>query len=168
MGTNYYRIVSEKEMESRRKKLLERIKKLQMTPKDIESGFISSYENDELGFYSYETYSPWDYFLKETSVHLGKRSMGWKFAWNHNNWKYYKNRSELIHFIFTGRVVDEYGQEFLPEDFFKMAVDWCEDGKTNDSYLKDLLDRGETVLYPEHYNDIIVDGLRFMNTVNFS
>ena len=30
----------------------------------------------------WEWFSPWDIFIQGTNIHLGKRSMGWKFCWN--------------------------------------------------------------------------------------
>ena len=169
MGTNYYRVPSEEDMELRRDRLIERIKRLKMTPGNIENNFSREYGNDNLGFFSFDSYSPWDEFLENTSIHLGKKSSGWQFTWNHNNWKYYNDMNSILKFLRKGRVVDEYGVEFLPDEFFEMAINWCPDGWTNERYFKEeLIAKGKKPLFPEHYVDIIVDGLRFMNTTDFS
>lgn len=169
MGTNYYRVPSPKEMEIKRRKLIEKVAKMEISPCAIERGFSKEYGTDKLGFHSFDSYTPWDEFSEDTCVHLGKRSGGWQFAWNHNDWKYYRNKLELFEFIREGRVVDEYGTEIAPEDFLEMAINWCPDGFTNEKYMKEeLIAKGKKPLYPEHYVDIIVDGLRFMNTVEFS
>ncbi len=88
MGTNYYRIPTQLEMEERKAELIKDIADLDW---DMESA--------------------WDRFTKGTSIHLGKRSAGWKFCWNFHNNKYYSNKEELIQFVLSGRVVNEYGDK---------------------------------------------------------
>jgi len=68
--------------------------------------------------------------LIDIKVHLGKSSSGWKFLWNFNDNKYYSTKNELIQFVLSGRVIDEYGDEIYPQDFLEMAflgenlMDW--------------------------------------------
>jgi hypothetical protein len=169
MGTNFYRVPTVEEMQVRREKLLDRVQRMKLTPGNIERRFASERGTDHTGFHSFDQYSPWDDFLEHTSVHLGKRSGGWQFAWNHNNWYYYAGKESLIDFVEKGRVVDEYGEEFSPKDFIEMAFNWCPNGWTNESYLKEeLIAHNKKPLYPDNYVDIWVDGLRFMNTTEFS
>jgi hypothetical protein len=167
MGTNYYRVPSKEEMEKRKEKLLDRIARLKMEPVDIERKFeVSSFYTDHEGF---EIKNPWDDFLIDTSVHLGKRSGGWTFTWNHNSWKYYSDKESLFNFIKSGRVVDEYGDEQSPEEFIKMALEWCVDGWTSERYLQEeLIAKGRKPLFPEHYVDIHLDGLKFSTSTDFS
>jgi len=77
----------------------------------------------------------------EKKTHLGKRSAGWKFLWNFHNDKYYSNKEELLNFIRSGKVIDEYGKKHDTEEFLKMALEWGEpDGQvSNDDIIKDGL-----------------------------
>jgi hypothetical protein len=102
MGTNYYRIPSVEEMKKRKQELIATIEK--------ENNFIIQ--------------SIWDIFTEDSNIHLGKRSSGWKFLWNFNDKKFYSNKEELLNFIRTGRVVDEYGNEMDVEEFITMALVW--------------------------------------------
>jgi hypothetical protein len=120
MGTNYYRIPTEQEMEERRARLAKRIQELEMTPSNIERRFstIPTHDSD----YVWEHESPWDEFTNETAIHLGKRSSGWKFCWNFNGERYYTNKETLLKFIKSGRVVDEYGTELEADEFIQIAM----------------------------------------------
>src|SRR6056300_1278831 len=122
MGTNYYRIPSDKEMEDRKERLQVRLIGLKLTPDLIESGF-RYIENSEL---AWDGLSPWDEFTEDTVVHLGKRSSGWKFCWNFHDGEYYSTKQELLDFIRSGRVVDEYGVAEPVDEFIQMALTWCE------------------------------------------
>ena len=169
MSTNYYRVPCAEEMEKRREKLLNRIQRMELSPENIERRFAIERGTDHNGFHSFDHFSPWDDFLEHTSVHLGKRSGGWKFSWNHNNWCYYRGKETLLEFIRSGRVVNEYGDEQNVEEFIEMALNWCLDGWDSKRYfLEELVAKNKKPLYPEHYEDIWVDGLRFMNTTEFS
>ena len=163
MGTNYYRVPTVEELEQRREKLQERISRMNLSDAGrVERGFPIDNDN-------WDTHNPWTEFVEGMSVHLGKRSGGWQFAWNHQNWKYYSTKEDLFNFIKSGRVVNEYGDEIAPDEFIKMALNWCTDGWTNERYLKEeLIAKGKKPLYTEHYVDIIVEDLRFMNTTEFS
>jgi hypothetical protein len=161
MGTNYYRIPTVEEMESKKKVLIKQISDMDLTPSNIERGF--RFEKED----SWDSESPWDVFLEDTNIHLGKRSGGWKFCWNFHNDKYYKNKEELLNFIRSGRVVDEYGDEQNVEEFITMALDWEQpDGWTTESYYREN---------PSHsswdvtkYFDRFVDGLRISSSTEFS
>jgi hypothetical protein len=115
----------------------------------------------------WDAISLWSEFLEGTSIHLGKRSGGWKFLWNWNNGKYYKTKEELFEFIRDGRVVDEYGQQIDVEEFITMALDWGkEDGWDSETYYKD---------HPEHRthwssekHEEYIDGLRVSTSTDFS
>jgi len=169
MGTNFYRIPTHAEMLERKNKLQERIDKLDVSPGTIERGF-HTLENGES---SWEYHSPWSEFITDTSIHLGKRSMGWKFCWNFNSDKYYTNKEELLTFIRSGRVVDEYGVEQEVEEFIQMALSWGEpDGFIyNQDYLNHMKKEGYYRDYaydPSKYFDLIVDGLRVSTSTEFS
>lgn len=169
MGTNYYRIPTVSEMEAKKKKLQDRVEELDLSSGTIERGFCTL-ENSES---SWEYHSPWSEFIDGTSIHLGKRSMGWKFCWNFNKEKYYKNKEELLSFIRSGRVVDEYGDEQDIEEFIEMALNWGEpDGFIyGQAYLDHMKKEGYHRDYGydhEKYFDIIIDGLRVSTSTDFS
>jgi len=165
MGTNYYRIPTEQEMEERKARLAKRIQELEMTPSNIERRFstIPTHDSD----YVWEHESPWDEFCDQTLIHLGKRSSGWKFCWNFNGERYYTNKETLLKFIKSGRVVDEYGTEFEADEFIQMAMEWGQpDGLVADeAYMRDK----------EHYlgnnwksyADREIDGLRVSSSTEF-
>ena len=162
MGTNYYRIPTQLEMEERKAKLIKDIADLDISPLNIESGF-RQYKSED----SWETESSWDMFIEGTSIHLGKRSSGWKFCWNFHKNKYYSNKEELIQFVLSGRVVDEYGDEIDPQQFLDMAFDWGQpDGLITDyNYIRE---NHRWMSNPQDYVDKIIDGLRVSTSTEFS
>jgi len=169
LGTNFYRIPRREELSTAKEKLKKMIDRIDINcPDQVKNHFRIEIDIDHLGFYSFDHYSPWDIFVENISVHIGKRSSGWKFSWNHNNWKYYDGKETLLSFIREGRVVDEYGMEIEPDEFIEMAHNWCPDGLDSMSYYAKLREEGKNPLYPDHYVDIIRDDLRFMNTTEFS
>lgn len=159
MGTNYYRIPSVEEMEQRKTKLIEAIKDLELSPSMIESRFA----NIERGF---DRYSAWDEFTENTSIHLGKRSGGWKFLWDFNDKKYYTNREELFQFIRSGRIVDEYGTEMDVEEFITMALEWGQpDGLDGAKYRRE---HPRQYSYDFEKKEEYIDGLRVAPYTDFS
>jgi hypothetical protein len=166
MGTNYYRIPTESEMEERRDRLRTRLIGLKMTPDLIADRFryIDGGLDDEV----FGGITPWDEFLSDTRVHLGKRSMGWKFCWNFHDNKYYSNKQQLIDFIRSGRIVDEYGAEESPQEFLDMAFNWGEpDGLTVDTEYYKNNERSSLFNDPKYY-DKEIDGLRVSSSTDFS
>jgi hypothetical protein len=112
--------------------------------------------------------TPWDEFVDDLSVHLGKRSSGWKFLWNFHDNAHYTNKEELLDYVRTGRIVDEYGMEIDPEEFLKMALEWGQpDGAVfNEEYEKKKPNIGRFFHGPEHY-DLDIDGLRVSKSTDF-
>ena len=165
MGTNYRRIPKSKEIRDRHTKLTERVSKLDIwSPGDAQSGFNTIGDG-------WERMTPWDEFMEDMVVHLGKRSVGWKFLWNFNNNKYYTNKDELLKFIRGGRVINEYGELQDNEEFIKMALEWGQpDGLVVDAdYDKVMFDKygSRHTSYISHY-DKDVDGLRVSSSTEFS
>ena len=114
--------------------------------------------------------NPWETFMDKINIHLGKRSMGWKFCWNFHDNKYYSNKEELLNFIRSGRVIDEYGDEIEVEEFIEMVLSWGEpDGAIYDKeYRKKQWDKGTvTFLHSESYDDKVIDGLRVSSSTDF-
>jgi hypothetical protein len=164
MGTNYYRIPTVDEMESKKEKLIKHIEDLILTPFNIERGF-RVIQVDE-----WSSESPWDSFIEDTNIHLGKRSSGWKFCWNFHNNKYYSDKEELLSFIRSGRVVDEYGEEQDVNEFILMSLNWGEpDGLVvNEEYRRKQRTNGMGSFFdrPE-YDDLIINGLRVSTSTDF-
>ena len=73
------------------------------------------------------------------SIHIGKRSCGWKFLWNANDFKYFKpTKDSFERFLKSGLIFDEYGQEFSYEEFIENEVGKSLDqGYDYESYHKD-------------------------------
>jgi len=164
MGTNYYAIPTEDEMRARKSQLLYDIENIEMTPHNIERHFRKEKEN------SFDSESPWDKFIDGLTIHLGKRSGGWKFCWNFHDNKYYSNKEELLEFIRRGRVIDEYGEEQDVEEFIKMALEWGQpDGLiVDEQYRKKQRMQGIGDFYLDaKYDDQIIDGLRVSSATEF-
>ena len=165
MGTNYYRIPTVSEIEERKNRLQSRIETMPITPDVIENnfGYIDNPDNE------WGKLSPWDEFIEGTSIHLGKRSTGWKFCWNFHNNNHYSNKEELIKFVLSGRVVDEYGTELEPQEFLDMAFAWGEpDGLVANKEFFEKNERMIRMSNSSDYYDKIIDGLRVSSSTEFS
>lgn len=167
MGTNYYRVPKSSEVVKRSQTLKSAIEDLDLwSAKEAKNEFRSI----PSGISEYLMLSPWDEFKNELSVHLGKRSGGWKFCWNFNGNKYYSNKKELLKFINSGRVIDEYGMEISSKEFIQMALEWCPDGVVFDAeYVKKMQKKFPKYMAfgPEYY-DLEIDGLRVSKSSDFS
>ena len=146
MGTNYYRIP---------------------TASEVERGFRYIETDSDLPYL--DIANPWDEFIEGTSIHLGKRSGGWKFCWNFHKEKYYKDKESLLNFIRSGRVVDEYGEEMNVEEFITMALEWGQpNGLVADKEYFDRTAHHRWMSNPSDYYDKEVDGLRVSSSTEFS
>ncbi len=164
MSTNYYRIPTVEEMENKKSKLIRSVTNLDISPSNIECGFRVPID-DQWG-----SESAWDTFIDGTNIHLGKRSSGWKFCWNFHDNKYYSNKEELLKFIRSGRVVDEYGEEQEVEEFIEMALSWGEPGGlvADKEYRKKQRLNGMGSFFDNpKYDDKIIDGLRVSSSTDF-
>lgn len=164
MGTNYYRIPTVDEMEERKARLARRVAELEMTPSNIEHNF-NTIPTDS----PWEHNNPWTEFMDDTSIHLGKRSSGWKFCWNFHKERYYHNLKTLYEFVLSGRVVNEYGEEIDSAEFMEMALEWGQpDGLIGDKEYFDRTAHHRWMSNPENYYDKIIDGLRVSSSTEFS
>ena len=151
-------------MEDRRDRLRVRLIGLKMTPDLIADSF--RYIDDPEDEWS--PMNPWDEFIEGSNIHLGKRSMGWKFCWNFHDNKYYSDKQQLIDFIRSGRIVDEYGAEESPQEFLDMAFSWGEpEGLTVDAEYYKNNERSSMFNDPKYY-DKEIDGLRVSSSTDFS
>jgi hypothetical protein len=164
MGTNYYRIPTVDEMEERKARLARRVTELEMTPSNIEHNF-NTIPTDS----PWEHNNPWNEFVEDTNIHLGKRSSGWKFCWNFHKDQYYHDLKTLYEFVLSGRVVNEYGEELDSSEFMEMALEWGQpDGLIGDKEYFDKTEHHRWMSNPEAYYDRVVDGLRVSSSTEFS
>jgi hypothetical protein len=166
MGTNYYRVPKSHEVVEKMQKLNTRIVEM-----DVWSASEAKNQFRTIAITEYEYMTPWDEFIDGLSVHLGKRSGGWKFCWNFNENEHYSNKKELLEFIKTGRIVDEYGMEIDPEEFIKMALEWGQpDGAVFDEkYERELKKKfPNSYMHGPEYYDLEIDGLRVSRSTDFS
>jgi hypothetical protein len=173
MGTNFYKVIPYTEEEKIKIKDIYN----RLADSLIESGEESWMIREELEDLSHHC------------IHLGKRSCGWQFLWNHNNGKYYDvNIDSIKEFLESpGPIMDEYGQKFTVEEFFEDEIKnflWGNDERHNcngASYYRNNPEeayyhysrygsvniRGEEYLWSGH-GDFLVNGLRFADTTEFS
>lgn len=79
--------------------------------------------------------------IDNSCIHIGKRSGGWKFLFNHNNWKYYGHtKKSIMKFLKScAAIQNEYGEDITPDEFWSDYVDKFKDGITGKEYtLKEI------------------------------
>ncbi len=167
MSTNYYRIPKASEVRVKYLNLVEQINDLDIwSPDNIRNDFRTIGRG-------FDNLSPWDVFLEDMKTHIGKRSSGWKFLWNFQDGKFYNSKEELLKFIRSGRIIDEYGELQNTEEFIKMALDWGQpDGYVLDeNYVIEQRKQPNyrpTFVDMSNYYDKEIDGLRVSSHVEFS
>jgi hypothetical protein len=123
MGTNYYLIPSHESYMIQRNKFLTSICDIL----SLSDPFINEYQLSEIN----------DNFLNNIKVHLGKKSSGWQFAFNANEFKYYKNKEEFQSYIRSGRIFNEYGEQLSVEKFEEICFA-SNNLKDHSEYAKEL------------------------------
>lgn len=105
---------------------------------------------------------------EDNTIHIGKSSWGWKFLFNHNNWKYFDYSRESINNFLRScyKIETEYGDELSIEQFWKDFVDSHSNGFSGQAYaefelkrahekvnknLEDPFDLIMTIPQAEHY-----------------
>lgn len=101
MGTNIYAIPKAKVAEWK-SKFENSIKEAQDANLIGLLPIIESYYNDRI----------------PQKIHIGKRSAGWRFLFNHNDWRYYKTIDDLIVFLDQCEITTEYGEILSFKDFW--------------------------------------------------
>ena len=158
MGTNYSRIPKSKDIAYKHALMVEKIMKLDIWDAANVNNHFRVIENE------FGRTSPWEEFTDELTVHLGKRSMGWKILWNFNEDKFFKDKESLLEFIKSGRILDEYGDELSQDEFIEMSFSWGqEDGFDSESYYLKYPESRNSWSKPERY----VDGLRISDSTDF-
>ena len=164
MGTNFYKIKPKKVKQEKIKEIKESFDNILKT---LENGNnIRSYTINDLLDKLQEQ--------KVEKIHLGKRSGGWQFLWNHNNKQYYQDNLESIKEFLNdgdGWIEDEYGEIFTPEQFLNDEIGYC---LYNDpeKYINGYqYDKQENHHYSwqtcGHYEYTASDGLRFSTSTEF-
>ena len=59
---------------------------------------------------------------RKDKVHLGKSSYGWRFTFQYNRGKYYKNITEMKTWLKDKEIRDEYGERVSYTTFWKMVA----------------------------------------------
>lgn len=140
-------------MNARKERLINRINDMELSSINIENDFcyIQNGKNE------WNKITPWGEFLDQMKIHLGKRSMGWKFIWNFHKNEFYSNKEELFAFIRSGRVIDEYGELIPNEEFIKEALEWGEPYGYiyNDEYNRTHPNMFSDIDMSENYSKII-------------
>lgn len=90
-----------------------------------------------------------DYYNKhaeENKIHLGKRSSGWKFIFNHNNWKYYDYTEKSIKEFLKScdRIFDEYDNDYTVEEFWEKFIESGKNGFDDKDYYEYELERADS------------------------
>lgn len=62
--------------------------------------------------------------LNKNEIHIGKRSGGWQFNFDHNEWKYYDfTKESIMNFLkLCSTIADEYGREYTLKNFGKSSL----------------------------------------------
>lgn len=170
MGTNFYKVLEYTPEEKQ-----DIVKTLQsITDNIINNGYLDWNDQDKLNS------------IPCKRIHLGKRSCGWQFLWNHNDGKYYKPSIDSIREFLEkpGKILDEYEQEFTVDQFFNEEIkDWLWGTNKHHNWTgrKYYIDNPqEKFHYWNHepvkvweksfdapYGDFIVNGLRFSSSTEF-
>ena len=115
-----------------------------------------------------------------SDIHIGKRSYGWRFLWDHNNFKYFDPTVESIHeFLKSGWIVDEYDEVFTFDQFLEDEIKYnLENGiilrehyiaEKGEDYLKSFeLERGTDDIKEELIKHLRRNGKEeFFKQLNF-
>ena len=56
---------------------------------------------------------------EKCKYHIGKRSGGWTFTFDHNNWVFFENREELDKWLKSGQILFDDGTKVTFDDFWQ-------------------------------------------------
>lgn len=134
-----------------------------------------------------------DYTTDMTSwIHIGKRSCGWQFLFNHHNEKYFNPRSKqsLITWLQNPEyeIIDEYSNKLTFNEFWDMVTEWNanpnndfddekyylweqkENGINPYTFEADGSTRSEIRIrygVTPKYHDFVLDGIRYSTGTEF-
>lgn len=122
-------------------------------------------------------------------IHIGKRSAGWKFLWDAQNFQYFKpDKDSIIDWLKCGGTIfNEYGEEFTFDQFWDDEIrgfldkgldlesHYKEEEKNKRDYYIHTLKESERQgyldsygVYPNVYGEFYIGDLRFTTSVDFS
>lgn len=139
----------------------------------------------------FEVLQEYVYQMNE-QIHIGKRSGGWQFCFNHHKAKYFdpSNKENLIQWLQEPgyEIVDEYGDKLSFDEFWNMVTGWNADPNNNwddEAYYKwENKENGLNLYHMESdystkdeierlfgirpkYHDFFLDGLRYSTGIEF-
>ena len=118
MGTNFYAILPFKNRD--KQKFEELINKIKQSFKSA-----TEYNLREIVQETDDLSKKIKRLIENKKIHLGKRSYGWAFLWNHNNLKYYKpTLASIKKFIDdnNAKIIDENDIEFTWDEFINKEI----------------------------------------------
>lgn len=100
--------------------------------------------------------------FENARIHIGKSSDGWKFLFNHNNWKYYDYSKESINAFLEccDCIYNEYNEKITIEEFWTL-VDSKKDGYNGRQYYENEVKQAE-----EKEKGLIEDRFDFIPTLS--
>jgi hypothetical protein len=167
VGTNYYAILTEKEINEKKIKLMQRVIDLDLSHKGMLNGFTWYRSKDD-----YDTVDPWSEFLEDVKIHIGKSSGGWKFIFNKNRWRFYSDIKSLKQFMKKRVIVDEYSRIVSFDEFWKMVEEKQLNGTDSKTYYESKKGENVSAVYKEsmrengYYEDKI-EGYIFSHSDDF-
>lgn len=118
MGTNFYAILPFKNRN--KKKFEELINKIEQSFKSA-----TEYNLHEVAQEIDDLSKKIKHLGEDKKIHLGKRSYGWAFLWDHNNLKYYEPKLKSIKKFIddnNAKIVDEYDIEYTWDEFINKEI----------------------------------------------
>lgn len=114
-------------------------------------------------------------------VHIGKKSAGWKFLWDANNFSLFKPTKEsLLEWLKSGQITDGSGKNYTIEEFWIEIKDFLDTGFDLESYYKanpnierwrpshDAIKVFEDYgVFPNQHGEFYIGNLRFSIYNNF-
>lgn len=178
MGTNYYYI--RKIEDSDRVELNERIDEVKRILNETGNA-------RDLKLHLSAMLDHIEYDMKDTTIHIGKRSSGWQFLFNHNDFEYYEPTLESIKAFLNspgGKIIDEYGEEYTADEFWNNEVGErlyykkgvhinCKEYYSKPENLRHYYPSTRTVrcgevTFVSEYHEYTINGLRFSDSKEFS
>lgn len=178
MGTNYYYI--RKIEDSDRVELNKRIDEVKRILNETDNA-------RELKLHLSAMLDHIEYDMKDTTIHIGKRSSGWQFLFNHNDFEYYEPTLESIKAFLNrpgGKIIDEYGEEYTADEFWNNEVGKhlyykkgvyinCEEYYSKPENLRHYYPSTRMVqcggvTFVSKYHEYTINGLRFSDSKEFS
>ena len=127
----------------------------------------------------------WDALVENIpeTIHIGKRSCGWKFCWDAHDFRYFKPTKEsLIEWLKSGDIYDEYGEKYTFDQFWNEEI-WfdgldCKEyykSAKSDPYRSWMRSPEKVCEYKtkfgidvNRYNEFYIDNLRFTVDEDFA